>query len=566
LNLELHLVEYLHHLLEHDPAAGLRAWADAFERALRAWDAERCRILLKEMRRGDRDLSPRGRGLALNREGQWLIQRGEYETAIARLERSLAVFEDSGDTLGMTQVLNELGNVYQATGEWRQAEDYYRRALPLQREEGDRRQEAITLNNLAVVLGDQGQVEEAFDTLQRSLALLRDVGSQDEIGRTLLNLAKFAVHLGQVEAVGDYYHEALEILRAAGDRTGEIYALNGLGNHYKRLGNLTLGTTYYVQSLELAQEVGNLRDQEQALGNLGTIYHRRGEWATAERYYRQACEICRGLNDEAGMAVWLGNLALALGLQDREVEARPLLERQIEIHRRHKNRVGEGTALLNLATHYRDVDDFDTAEKYFQEAAGVAREIRRPNLEARVHAAWGYVRWHQGRFEEAQEMFERALALYRAQDDPRGQLTALYKLAGMDYERQRWATARSFAEAAWDVGAPLDIPYWHSRVLWLLGEIAFEQGDDQGAAYLAETAVRARRAGDEDRYEASVRSILERVAAYSEAGESNRAIDVCQQALAVWRQEANADLTAEIRTQFEEIVTRLASPSDRATG
>jgi tetratricopeptide (TPR) repeat protein len=354
-----------------------------------------------------------------------------------------------------------------------------------------------------------------------------------------------------------FYHEALDVLDEADDRKGQVYALNGLGNYYKGRGDLQRGADCYTRSLKLAQAIGDLRDQEQALGNLGTLYHQRGAWAEAEGYYRQAARICEDLGDEAGLAVWLGNLALVLGLQDREAEALPLLERQIALHRRYGNRAGEGAALLNLATHYRDGGDLEAAERYFREAAVVAEAIARPDLEARIHAAWGSVRWQQARFDAAQAMFDRALALYQAQDHPRGQLTALYKLAGMHYEREQWAAARAYAEDAWDVGRALDIPYWHGRVLWLLGEIALAQGDDQGAAYLAQAALCAQRAGDAVRYQRSERSILERVAAYGEAGDVPRALALCRTAMAVW--QADPALAAEALETFAEVVAILRS-------
>ncbi|HID64734.1 MAG TPA: tetratricopeptide repeat protein, partial [Anaerolineae bacterium] len=144
-------LEHLHHLLNHDPTSGLQVWTRAFDRALRSWDAERCHLLLAEAQRNEGARSPRGRALALHRHGVWLTQQGRWSEAINRFEQSLSVFRQSGDTLGETQALNELGNVYQAIGDWVQAAAYYQRALPLQRAEGDRHQEAITLNNLAAV-------------------------------------------------------------------------------------------------------------------------------------------------------------------------------------------------------------------------------------------------------------------------------------------------------------------------------------------------------------------------------------------------------------------------------
>ncbi len=534
---ERHLREYLHHLLLKDPQAGLRAWAEAFDAARQAWEVEQCRWLLAEIRRGVYAHHPRIRGLALDRHGQWLMQLGAWEEAIFRFEQSLAIFREMDDILGEAQSLNGLGNVYQALRDVQQAESCYREALSLQRAGGDQRQEAITLNNLAVVLGDQGQLQVAFETLQQSLRLLREVGSPNEIGRALLNLGKFATYLGEVEHGGAYYREALTVLEKAGDRLGLVYAYNGLGNYYKRRGKLQEAANYYTQSLQLAQEIGDLKDQEQALGNLGTLYHERGAWAEAEHYYRQAAEICEAVGDEAGLADWLGNLALVLGLQDREAEARSLLERQLILHRKYGNRSGEGVALLNLATYYRDVGELTTADHYFQEAASVAREVHYPDLEARVQTAWGSVPWRQGRFADAQAMFEQALEIYKSQDDPRGQFSALYKLAGLNYERKDWAMARTFAEAAWNVGQALDIPYWHGHVLWLLGAIALEQGDKQGVVYLAEAALRAASIGDEERVQMSLQSLLEKVTAYNETGDRSRALELSREALAFWNRE-----------------------------
>jgi tetratricopeptide (TPR) repeat protein len=485
-----------------------------------------------------------------------LAQRGEWQAAIRRLEQSLAVFRDAQDVLGETQSLNELGNIHQALGENQKAETYYRQALPKQRRGGDRRQEAITLNNLAVVLGDQGQVQEAFETLQASLDLLREVGTPDEVGRALLNLGRFAKHLGQVESVGDYYREALAVLEEVGDLKGLVYAFNGLGNYYKQRGDLERSADYYTRSLRLAQQIGDLQDQEQALGNLGTLYHQRGAWDVAEGYYRQAAELCEGLGDVVGAADWWGNLALVLGLQERHTEVLPLLERQLTLYRRLNKRSSEGTALLNLAVHHRDVGDLDLAERHFTEALAVAHEVQRPVLEARVQAAWGSVRWRQARFAEAQTMFERALTLYRSLEDLRGQLTALYKLAGMHYEQENWEVARAFAEGAWAVGQRLDIPYWHGRLCWLLGEIILELEDDSGADYLAKAALFAQRATDDQRYRLSIQSILERVTMYSEAGYVKRALAICRRVEGIWKQEptmASEALTiiSQVRTTLE---------------
>jgi len=107
----------------------------------------------------------------------------------------------------------------------------------------------------------------------------------------------------------------------------------------------------------------------------------------------------------------------------------------------------------------------------------------------------------------------------------------------LQWPGQRLQTSRTFAEAAWDVGQTLYIPYWHGRVLWLLGDIALEQGDDQGADYLAEVALRAASVGDDQRVQLSLQAILERVTAYDEPGDRSSAPALGRKALAIWEQE-----------------------------
>ena len=100
--------------------------------------------------------------------------------------------------------------------------------------------------------------------------------------------------------------------------------------------------------------------------------------------------------------------------------------------------------------------------------------------------------------------------------------------------------------------------HWQARVLWLLGEIAFEQGDDDGAIHLSDAALRARRIGDDDRYRSSLSSILERVLKYSEAGDIARAVRVCRMAVKVWR-EGDGHLMEEAVEAFEEVIASLGT-------
>jgi tetratricopeptide (TPR) repeat protein len=340
-----------------------------------------------------------------------------------------------------------------------------------------------------------------------------------------------------------------------------VNALNGLGNYHKRRGDLDEAGEFYRRSLVLAQEIGDLRDQEQALGNLGTLYHQQGHYDLAEQAYRQARATCLAVSDEAGVALWSGNLAMVLSLLDRASEVLPLLQEQLAINRRLGHRDGEAVALMNLGTHHRDAGDLDAAEAYYHPALTAAEEVGRPALIARITGALGSVAWRRQQFEAAAEAFQRALAIYRELDEPRGEVQMLYKLAGLHYEQEAWQAAYDYAAASWHAAQRFESPYWRGRVLWLLGETAFERGDDQGAEYLAEAAVQARLADDDPRYGLSLRSILERMLAYYEGGATERAIALARTAIARWQQPDAGAMMGEAIDTFQEVVASLLAPT-----
>jgi tetratricopeptide (TPR) repeat protein len=170
--------------------------------------------------------------------------------------------------LGEGQVLNDLGNIYQALGRWTEAADCYVQALPMKRQYAQSGDLAATLNNLAVNQSDRGEPARALETLDEALALYRGIDHFEGVGQTLVNQGNFLGRLDEAEVA---YCEAVEALTQAQAQWEMPSALNGLGNVHRRRGNLTAALDAYHQSLEAAQAVGDLTRQEQAIGNMGLL-------------------------------------------------------------------------------------------------------------------------------------------------------------------------------------------------------------------------------------------------------------------------------------------------------
>ena len=199
-----YLLEYVRLEMMRDPETAVNRWAAAFNRARAAFRYQEC----QEMLVGVKSLS------ALTKEAQAIIwhshggllhQLQKWDEAIDRYQRSLTAFEDAGNLLGQSQVLSDLGNIYQTLGQWPQAAQFYSRALPLKRQFAHPGDLAATINNLAVNQADLGEPARALETLAEALALYHEIGNQEGIGQTLINRGSWLARLGKLTEAEEAY-------------------------------------------------------------------------------------------------------------------------------------------------------------------------------------------------------------------------------------------------------------------------------------------------------------------------------------------------------------------------
>jgi non-specific serine/threonine protein kinase len=121
----------------------------------------------------------------------------EYKEGIALVEEGLKLFRELDDKPGMTQALNNLGELIRMDGDYERAGRAYEECLAISHKIGDRQREAIMLGNLGYVAQHQGDYERAETLTRQFLTLWREFGSRYFIAAGLAGLA------GPVSARGD---------------------------------------------------------------------------------------------------------------------------------------------------------------------------------------------------------------------------------------------------------------------------------------------------------------------------------------------------------------------------
>jgi len=199
----------------------------------------------------------RERASVFNAAGVLSYHQGDYPSASALYEESLAIFRELGDRSGIAASLGNLGNVAVNQGDHPAARALQEQSLAIYRELGDRFGTANTLNNLGVVALNQGDYAAARALHEESLAISRELGNRHSIALSLSNVGHVALDQGDYPAARALLEESLAIRRELGDRFGIGASLSNLGYVALNQGDCPAARALLEESLAIRRELGD---------------------------------------------------------------------------------------------------------------------------------------------------------------------------------------------------------------------------------------------------------------------------------------------------------------------
>ncbi len=296
--------------LDASPASRAKALGAAGALAREQGDYESAHALQQESlaiwrESGDR----RGIASALSSMGSLARMRSDYALAKALQAESLAIRREMNDRQGIATCLNNLGVLARELGDYPTARQYYEESMAIDRQLGDLRSLAVSLNNLGGMAGDQGDNDAAQALHRESLAIRRELGDRGGIASSLTNLGDIASKLGEFDAAEALLDEALGIRRALDDRRGIATSLSVLGSVAQDRGDFARAQVLYDESLAIRRTLGDRWGVASSLNYLGNLAIDRDDASIARAMHAESLAIAQALGDRWGMAESLGGLA-----------------------------------------------------------------------------------------------------------------------------------------------------------------------------------------------------------------------------------------------------------------
>jgi predicted ATPase/DNA-binding CsgD family transcriptional regulator len=257
------------------------------------------------------------RAAALNGLGLLLLDQWDLELAERRLEESLALYRELGDTGNIGKPLHNLGLVALSQGAYSRASQLLEESLIRSREGGDKTDCAFVLCNLTELYQARGEFDTARSCAEESLALFRKLKDNFGISHALLALARVLfVSQGNIVAVDALLEECRTRLSQSG--VHEMWMAGA--NHLAAVvalsqGDIDRARSIIKESLAFYRAKGYQQDMADSLVNLGMVATAEGDYAAAQACYEESLVIAREIGYKPLIPPGLEGLAVVAAAQ-----------------------------------------------------------------------------------------------------------------------------------------------------------------------------------------------------------------------------------------------------------
>jgi eukaryotic-like serine/threonine-protein kinase len=347
---------------------------------------------------------------ALLAAGRVEIKRGNPQRALEDLNPALSLAIQLENDEEKAAVLQAIGVAYKRLNKLDDALRNYQESLEIKRRLGQKRGIAASLNEIAQIQGRLGKPEAARANFNEALQLRREIGDKKGIGDTLNDLGYFYTDRNNYDQALKLFKEALQIQREVGNEKYQALCLSNIGLSYLSKGDYEDARTYFEQALQMRERFRVPGDIADTLHNLAETFTNMGQYDQALAQYLRALELRRSAGDRRGAAIESYSMGTLFEYQGRYGAALGSKEEALKAFRELQDRSFWMAEILSGYGHsLSQVGHNAEAQKSFDEALSLAREIKSQALVAQTLGFQGDAFFYRADFRAARLLFEQAL-------------------------------------------------------------------------------------------------------------------------------------------------------------
>lgn len=217
----------------------------------------------------------------------------DYDKSLLYYTQCKDIYIEIGDSVGISNALDNIGNVYLAQGESAKALDYYKQALALRELLNYTLGMAASLTSIGSVYMEHGDYLNAYDQLKKSLSYYESANYVPGISSALNNLGFIEYYFGNHEGAMNYFQRSLTIKKQISDKPGEAISYTQIGLLYYHDGKYNEALHYFNKALIINHEIGSKRAVAGNLQNIGAVYLSQLKFKKAISYFNKSLTLAQ---------------------------------------------------------------------------------------------------------------------------------------------------------------------------------------------------------------------------------------------------------------------------------
>jgi CHAT domain-containing protein len=342
-----------------------------------------------------------------------LKQYGQVINAAQQILPAAQSLPDSAESLNLKFQLNYyLADAYLETRQYSQAVQFYRSAVAIGRQANNLRQQYDALFALAATYARSGDQANSRRIREEALTIAQQLNDLKVLASAHRFLASAMGSSNDSRAAIPHYQQAIELYRQVKDTRGELNTtllmLEALGQleRYEQIISIAR------QGLQLVQSLPNSREATEAkfnlLNSLADAYLETKQYEIAEQVYREAIVVAEKSNN---------------------------LRQQYD-------------TWVNLGATHARAGDRSNSRRAREEALKVAQRLNEPKTLAHAYYYLGAATVASNDYQTAISFYQRAIELYRQQQDAQGEIDSLLSIRFVHNLRQNYVEALEYTKAA----------------------------------------------------------------------------------------------------------------------
>jgi Tfp pilus assembly protein PilF len=303
---------------------------------------------------------------------------GDLNTALIIYNNVKTKYEESGNNLGITVVLQAIGMILEDQGNCEEALEKYNQALKIAEKLGDKSQIAYSLHLIGNIRCLQGSYEEALEYHNQSLRIKKELCDKSGIANSLGQLGNIHREQGNYKEAVKKYNQALKIEGELGDKSGIAKTLHQLGMIHHHQGNYEEAVKKYNQALKIEEELGDKSGIAKTLHQLGMIHQDQGNYKEALEKYNQSLKTKEELWDKRGIALTLHQIGNVHYLQGKYEEALEKYKQSLKIKKELGDKRGIASTLRQMGKIYEEKGEYTLALQAYFTTFSILKSLNSP--------------------------------------------------------------------------------------------------------------------------------------------------------------------------------------------